>query len=173
MEGLLDVALGKLQADRLLDAADAVVVAADVAAPGLHEEALVEAGLDLLDHARDVGGVHGLAEEDVVAAEDELAVEEDEGLEVVDGDLVDLVGRAARGEEALDPVALELGEGDLRGVGDAVAGEREEGAVGVEEGRLDLVTGVPLWHADSILVETRGRRGSHARRGRAPLARDG
>ena len=102
--------------------------------------------MDLLHHRRDVISVNGLLVEHRIAVEDELAVEEDEGLEVADGDVVDLVGRAARGEEALHAGIAQLAKGVARGRGHGVRGEREHGAVGVEERRLDLAIGIPGGH---------------------------
>ena len=117
-----------------------------VAAASLHEEAVIEPPVDLLDDSRDVAGVHGLTIENLVAIQDELAVEQDEGLEALDGDLVHLIGRSARGQEALDAPALELVQGDLRRVGDVVRLERQQRTVGIKEGRLDGAFDIPKWH---------------------------
>ena len=150
IERLGDISHGKGRTRNLFDGAYVLIISAHVASALLHERTVVETLPDLVYDRGHVVLVEALVEEDLVAREAELSVEEDEGLEVVDGDLVELVGRPSCRQKALDPLLLELREGHEGRLGNAVGLEGQQRTINVEEDRFDRAGCIPNSHETSL-----------------------
>ena len=146
VERLVDILCRHIDIGCLEGTLEELIASAHIALRRLHEGAAVEALVYLVDDDPDIVGVDRLLEDHAVAVQDELAIEEDEGLHVLDIDHIDLIGRASCRKEALDACPLELVQRLLRRFRYLVRRKRQERSVCIEECCLYRLCPRPAWH---------------------------